>query len=121
MLVDGGLVENLPTSVLRPMGARTVIAVDLNTQRGYERPDDMVDIMLNAIDIAINNATRLQTREGIDLVIAPKLSEYGRLPGRHGAKLVEEGHMAARDALEGWHGMLRTTRGRNDTSMKNRE
>lgn len=117
LLVDGGLVENLPTSVLRPMGARTVIAVDLNTGREYERPDDMIDVILNATDIAINNATRLQTG-GIDLHITPELSSYGRFRTRRGAQLVDEGHAAALEALSGWRGTLRAPRGREDTPAK---
>lgn len=110
LLVDGGLVENLPTSVLRPMGARTVIAVDLNSGRDYERPDDMIDVILNATDIAINNATQLQTRHGVDLLIAPKLTSHRRFRSRRGGPLVEEGHVAAVDALQGWRGTLRESR-----------
>lgn len=117
LLVDGGLVENLPTSALRPMGARTVIAVDLNSGREYERPGDMIDVMLNAIDIAINNATRLQTG-GIDLHITPELTSHGRFRSRPGAQLVEEGHTAAVEALAGWRGTLRAPRGREQTSAK---
>lgn len=117
LLVDGGLVENLPTSVLRPMGAHTVIAVDLNTGREYERPDDMIDVILNATDIAINNATRLQTG-GIDLHIMPQLSSHGRFRSHRGAQLVDEGHAAAVEALAGWRGTLRTPRGGADTPTK---
>jgi len=104
LLIDGGIVENLPTSVLRPMGARTVIAIDLNAGREYQQPDDVIDVILNATDIAINNATRLQTRDGVDLHIAPRLSSYSRFRSSRGAQLVREGYDATRLALRGWHG-----------------
>jgi len=104
MLVDGGLVENLPGSVARSLGARTIIGADLNSRRSYQKPDDLVDVVLNATDIAINNATRLQSTEEIDLHIAPPLSSYGRFRSRRGAQLIEEGHHAARQALADWHG-----------------
>jgi len=105
LLVDGGIVENLPVAPLRRMGARTVIAVDLNTGRRYQRPDDVIDVMLNATDIAINNATRLQVGAGIDLPITPRLGAYNRFRGGRGAELIDEGYEAARKALAGWHGM----------------
>lgn len=104
LLVDGGLVENLPGSVARELGARTVIGADLNTRRSYQDPDDLVDVILNATDIAINNATRLQAAAAIDLHIAPPLSSYGRLRSQRGAQLIEEGYRAARAALSDWHG-----------------
>ena len=104
MLVDGGLVENLPGSVVRSLGARTVIGADLNSRRSYQKPDDLVDVVLNATDIAINNATRLQSTDAIDLHIAPPLSSYGRFRSRRGAQLIEEGQRAARQALAHWYG-----------------
>ena len=103
-LVDGGLVENLPGPALRERGARTVIGADLNTHRSYQTPDDLIDVVLNATDIAINNATRLQSSKAIDLNIAPALSSYGRLRSRHGSQLIDEGYRAARTALEDWPG-----------------
>lgn len=106
MLVDGGLVENLPGSAVRDLGARSVIGADLNTHRSYQRPDDLVDVILNATDIAINNATRLQAADAIDLHIAPALSSYGRLRSQRGAQLIEEGCRAGRAALAEWHGEL---------------
>lgn len=104
MLVDGGLVDNLPGSVVRSLGARTVIGADLNSRRSYQKPDDLIDVVLNATDIAINNATRLQSSDTIDLHIAPRLSSYGRFRSGRGAQLIEEGHQAARHALADWHG-----------------
>ncbi len=104
LLVDGGLVENLPTSVLRPMGARTVVGVDLNTARDFNEPNDVTDVILNAIDIAINTATRLQVGQGIDLPIAPELTAYSRVR-TSGEQLIAEGYQAASKALAGWHGL----------------
>lgn len=99
LLVDGGLVENLPVAPLQEFGARSIIGVDLNLRREYQRPDDLIDVVLNSIDIAINNATRLRAGEGIDLLIAPRLSSYSRFRSRRGAQLVEEGLHAAQEAL----------------------
>ncbi len=104
LLVDGGLVENLPTSLLRPMGARTVVGVDLNTGRAFNEPDDVTGVILNAIDIAINNATRLQVGAGIDVPIVPQLTAYSRFRSA-GDRLIQEGYDAAHQALVGWRGV----------------
>jgi len=103
LLVDGGLIENLPITPLQELGARSIIGVDLNLRREYQKPEDMVDVILNATDIAINSTTRIQARDRIDLLIAPALSSYSRFRSRRGEQLVEEGYRAAKDALEGWH------------------
>ncbi len=105
LLVDGGLVENLPGSVARELGARTVVGADLNTRRSYREPDDLIDVILNATDIAINNATVLQAADALDLHIAPALSEYGRLRSGRGNQLIDEGYRAARRALAEWQGV----------------
>lgn len=102
LLVDGGLVENLPITALQELGARSIIGVDLNLRREYQKPEDMVDVILNATDIAINSTTRIQARERIDLLIAPPLSSYGRFRSGRGEQLVEEGYRAAKEALAGW-------------------
>lgn len=102
LLVDGGLVENLPVSPLQKFGARSIIGVDLNRRREYQRPDDLIDVVLNATDIAINSTTRIQFRDSIDLLIAPRLSSYSRFRSKRGEKLVQEGLQAARESLRDW-------------------
>ena len=77
MLVDGGLVENVPISPLKELGADLTVGVDLSGQRSYRKPDDLIDVLVNAIDIAIDNATRLQTSKA-DIVITPEVGAYSR-------------------------------------------
>lgn len=98
MVVDGGLVENVPVSPLNELGADFMIAVDLSRGRSYRKPDDIVDVLINSIDLAIDNATRLQTSKA-DLVISPKLSAYSRSDTGKTAKLIEEGYERARREL----------------------
>ena len=98
MLVDGGLVENVPISPLQNMGADVSIGVDLSAQRSYKRPDDLIDVLMNSIDIAIDNATRIQTSKA-DIVIAPELAAYSRTDAGQIGELIDEGFKAARDAI----------------------
>ena len=98
MLVDGGLVENVPISPLKDLGADLTVGVDLSAQRSYRKPEDLIDVLINSMDIAIDNATRLQT-SGADLVIAPELQAYSRTDSGQVADLVEAGFKACREAL----------------------
>lgn len=99
LLVDGGLVENVPISPLRKAGADFVVGVDLNAGRQYQRPKDIIDVFANAIDIAIDNVTRSQTSEA-DLVIAPELSPYNRRDTSRTPELIEEGYRSTRHLLD---------------------
>lgn len=98
MLVDGGLMENVPVSPLIAQHMDTVIGVDLNAGRKFKNPEDLIDVLINAIDIAIDNATRLQTQKA-DWVIAPALSAYNRTDRGHVRALIREGEAAARRIL----------------------
>ena len=100
MLVDGGLVENVPISALQDLGADFTVGVDLSANRSYRKPEDLIDVLINSMDIAIDNATRLQTSDA-DLVIAPKLHAYSRTDPKQISELVDEGYKACRSALEG--------------------
>ena len=99
LLVDGGLVENVPVSPLRAAGAEFIVGVDLNAGRQYQRPKDIIDVLANAIDIAIDNVTRSQTSEA-DLIVAPKLSSYNRHDTSRIDELVEEGYQSASELLD---------------------
>ncbi len=77
MLVDGGLMENVPISPLQNKAMDIIVGVDLNAGRKFKNPEDLIDVLLNAIDIAIDNATRIQTQK-VDLLITPALSAYNR-------------------------------------------
>lgn len=77
-LVDGGITENVPVSVLDKMGAGITIAVDLNGCPHYQEPKDIIAIMGNAIDIAIDLRTKEQIKKA-DLVLSMDLANFSRL------------------------------------------
>lgn len=98
LLVDGGLVENVPISPLKEMGAEIVLGVDLNAKRKYQRPEDIIDVLANALDLAIDNATRIQTSKA-DIIISPELSAYNRTDVEKIHDLIKEGYDAAKAIL----------------------
>lgn len=75
ILVDGGLVENVPISPLADMGAGINIAVDLSHVSRYPKPDSTLDVVANAINIGIDFNTRKQMKHA-DIAVSLDLSAY---------------------------------------------
>jgi len=101
LLVDGGLVENVPVSAVAELGAERIIAVDINTYRLYNKPDDIIEVVTNAFDIAMENLTRSRS-DNVDLLIRPELSSYSRteIDSDKMSELIEEGYNTAKEALK---------------------
>jgi NTE family protein len=98
MLMDGGIIEDVPISPLRPMGAGVVVAVNLSAERKYRVPEDIIDILFNAFDIAIDENTKVQVKVA-DLVIEPCLSGFRRVDVKQIDELIAEGHRAALEVI----------------------
>jgi len=75
VLVDGGLVENVPISPLAKMGAGITVAVDLSHVSRYPKPDNTFDVITNAINIGIDFNTRKQLKNA-DIAVPLDLSGY---------------------------------------------
>ena len=99
LLVDGGIAEDVPISPLRPMGADIVVAVNLSAQRLYSKPDTIIDVILNAFDVAIDLDTKVQVRSA-DVLIEPRLSGFPRMDVSRIDELVAEGYRATEAAVE---------------------
>lgn len=103
--VDGGLLENVPISPLKRLGANTLIAVDLDGGDRFEAPQNVMDVLSNALDIAINHKTRQQLKLA-NFVICLNLREFSRTDNRERtAELVELAYKEASKRLQRvrWH------------------
>lgn len=91
-LVDGGITENVPISALEKMGAGILVGIDLNGVKSYPRPNDLMGVIGNSIDISIDINTRRQLKEA-DIVLSLDLSKYNRLDNSDRAEeLYNEGY-----------------------------
>lgn len=100
LLVDGGITENVPLSVLEEMGAGFLVGVDLNGVHKYPYPNDLLGVLGNAFDIAIDLRTRDQLKKA-DVVISLDLSAYSRLDNAESAdKLFMEGYIPAKHKMK---------------------
>jgi NTE family protein len=95
LLVDGGIVENVPMSPLQKMGADYIIAVDLHAGYSQKKPEGIVEVLLNTFNFAIMNVTKLQTEEA-DALIKPDLSSFNFVDADQTEDLVEEGYSEAK-------------------------
>jgi NTE family protein len=78
ILVDGGLIDNVPVSVAREKGADIVIAVDIGKQVSNFNIADIIDVMLQSITIMSAENARFKKREA-DILIAPNIGDVGML------------------------------------------
>lgn len=93
--VDGGLVENVPVSALKPLGANTVIAVNLSGNNHYPPPNSAMEVVSNALDIAINGKTKEQVRKA-GAVIELDLWHFSRMDTREVTdELIDAGYQEA--------------------------
>ena len=98
-LIDGGISENVPISLLDKMGAGITIGINLNGNDGYSAPTDMITIMGNAIDIAIDLRTKDQLRKA-DFVISLDLEKYSRLDNsKEFEELYNEGYQHTKQQI----------------------
>lgn len=99
LLVDGGLVEDVPISPLRPMGAEVVVAAHLSAGATYARPEDIMDVVINAFDIAIDLNIKGQIADA-DVVIKTRLAAYNRRDLDQFSGLYAAGYQAGARSIE---------------------
>jgi NTE family protein len=94
VLIDGGILNNLPVKIARDMGASYVIAVDLSSpSTPPNRPQYIFDMWPLTIH-AIMRARHLEAQTA-DVLIQPDVAHVSWLDFRKTASLVEKGREAA--------------------------
>jgi NTE family protein len=99
LLIDGGIVENVPVSSLKEMGAQFIIGVDLNAEHSHRKPENILEILLNTFDFTLMNATKLQT-EKANVLITPDLSSFNLIDTNQVSDLIEKGYSTAKTILK---------------------
>ena len=74
LLIDGGIVQNLPISQTRALGADIVIAVDVNFDgvRFFDRPRTALGVLAHTF-IAVERVVSNQERADADVLVVPKV------------------------------------------------
>lgn len=99
MLVDGGVVENVPISTVSELGAEYIIGVELNAKHTYKKPKHILDVLLNSFHFLIKNSGKLHVQKA-DFTIEPDLSNFKRSDMGQIKALIEKGYTEGRERLK---------------------
>lgn len=83
LLVDGGVLERVPTRSLRRMGAEVIVAVDVlgNLPAQGDAPTNLIETLLRYIDVIdtrITQRNQYMRRKRIDLWLEPQLGDMSQ-------------------------------------------
>jgi NTE family protein len=100
LLIDGGIVQNLPIGQTRALGADVVLAVDVNFDgiRFFGRPSTALGVLAHVF-IAVERIVSNQERADADLLIVPKVGHIRWDQTRRSKELVECGYQAGLAAI----------------------
>lgn len=99
ILSDGGLVNNIPTDVVKAMGADILIVVNIETQLGNrESLENLTGVLAQIINIASAENSRRSLRQA-DFIIAPDLENYALADFTQSKKIIELGQKGAEQKI----------------------
>ena len=117
LLVDGGMVDNIPLDVAREMGVDLAIVVDIGTPlRDRKQLNTVVDVLNQSITLMTrrNSEEQLANLHRDDILIQPPLAAFGVTDFGRTAEMIEAGYRATR-ALDARLATLRQAEG--DTQL----
>ncbi|MDD4003016.1 MAG: patatin-like phospholipase family protein [Clostridia bacterium] len=98
-LVDGGLVNVIPSDVARQLGAEVVVSVDINSTRGSGTDSIKIfDMFFTVFKIAMKSAA-VKGIMNSDIIIKPDLKTYKATKFEGWTEMIEEGYRAALEAV----------------------
>ena len=113
LLVDGGMVDNIPLDVAREMGVDLAIVVDIGTPlRDRKQLNTVVDVLNQSITLMTrrNSEEQLANLHRDDILIQPPLAAFGVTDFGRTAEMIEAGYRATR-ALDARLATLRQAEG----------
>jgi NTE family protein len=99
LLVDGGMVDNIPIDVARSMGVDMVIAVDIGTPLLKRKElTTVVDVLNQSTTLMTrnNSEAQLATLTNKDILIEPPLAAYTSADFGSSTELIDAGYRATR-------------------------
>lgn len=106
-LIDGGVVNPVPVSLCRAMGADYVVAVNLNRRPSYDSgaqhaeedsgsvQSSMMEVMYTSINIMQDQITRSRlVGDPPDALVRPRLSGFNLMDFHRAAEAIDEGYAA---------------------------
>jgi len=98
LLVDGGVVDNIPISVAREKGADIVIAVDISENVTNFNITNLIDVVIQSANIMFNENVQFKKKEA-DVLIAPAVGNVAMLDFTQKKRCMQAGIEAAQKAV----------------------
>ena len=113
-LVDGGLLNNIPSETARMLGADRVVTVDINPTRGGGTDKlGMIDVIKAMINIMGANSSQNGVRFS-DVIIAPNMSKFKAAQKEGYEEMIELGYLAAKEQAENIRKLFSPENGQTD-------
>lgn len=123
LVIDGGLVDNLPIDLAKDLGADIVIAVDVNAA-GYKATaqdlESLTAVFGQLVVILTKNTVVNQTKNA-DLLITPELGRHGILDFMNVQSIIEAGELASVTYKEEFEGLAQQIAQDRPLEIKNPE
>ncbi|MFO7943595.1 MAG: hypothetical protein R6U51_04770 [Anaerolineales bacterium] len=92
------IVENVPISSLRDLGANYLIGVALGSGSTRDKPENVIGVLLRSFYFTIETATKLRTKD-TDLVIAPDLASFSLISTHQTGAIIQAGYAETKKIL----------------------
>lgn len=99
LLVDGGMVDNIPLDIVREMGVDVAIVVDIGTPlRSRKELATVVDVLNQSITLMTrrNSEEQLASLHRNDILVQPPLSSFGVTDFGRAQEMINAGYRATR-------------------------
>lgn len=112
LLVDGGVLNNLPGDVVRDMGAEFVISIDLTGMGNLpdEKPENLAQVIFRSM-LLLMSGTGSMGLKASDLVITPEIDHLGYHQMDKKEELFDLGYTSAKKALKSLGKKLKSLQG----------
>lgn len=98
LLVDGGVIDRVPASVAKEMGADIVIGVDVSQVKKNAEITTIYDVIIQSIDILQTEIVQLKMT-GADVLISPRVEKFSSKSFQYAKEIIHLGEEAAEAAL----------------------
>ncbi len=98
LLVDGGVIDRVPVSVVKDMGADIVIAVDVSNVKKTKEITSIFDVILQSLDI-MQDELVFHSEIASDIMIRPSVEQYSSREFSNIKEIIEIGEREAEKHL----------------------
>jgi len=98
LLVDGGVIDNIPIDVARAKGADLVIAVDIGENVTNFNITNLIDVVLQSVTIMSNESVQYK-KKAADVLITPAVGNVAMLDFTQKKQCMQAGIAAAQKAM----------------------